>query len=148
MAAPAAQSLSGAGGSVGGSVGGAALKAGDVKAEHAGGLGRIVDELSEGFGRAAREATGEARDGLSDTRLVVQLGMLLGVLYLGFLSVWFWATRVRGGNAGALGEQDETDDQPDDHQDDEDPEPEFRLADRQPGDLPSARKRVRRLGCP
>jgi hypothetical protein len=25
----------------------------------------------------------------------VQLGMLLGVVYLAFLSVWFWATRVR-----------------------------------------------------
>ena len=27
---------------------------------------------------------------------MLQLGMLLGFVYVGFLSVWFWATRVRG----------------------------------------------------
>jgi hypothetical protein len=69
-----------------------------VKAEHAAGVvPRIVSELTEGFGRATREATGEAADGLSDTRLVVQVGMLLGIVYLAFLSVWFWATRARTG---------------------------------------------------
>jgi hypothetical protein len=67
-----------------------------VKAEHAVGLvPRIVSELTEGFGRATREAAGEAAHGLSDSRLVVQVGMLLGVVYLTFLSVWFWATRAR-----------------------------------------------------
>ena len=60
---------------------------------------RIVSELTEGFGRATREATGEAADGLSDSRLVVQVGMLLGVVYLTFLSVWFWATRARTARA-------------------------------------------------
>jgi hypothetical protein len=25
----------------------------------------------------------------------VQVGMLLGVVYLAFLSLWFWATRAR-----------------------------------------------------
>jgi hypothetical protein len=54
-----------------------------------------VGDLAEGFGRVTREAAGEAADGLSDTRLVVQVGMLLGVVYLAFLSVWFWATRAR-----------------------------------------------------
>jgi hypothetical protein len=69
-----------------------------VKAEHAVGLvPRIVSELTEGFGRATREATGEAAQGLSDSRLVVQVGMLLGVVYLAFLSLWFWATRARTG---------------------------------------------------
>jgi hypothetical protein len=66
-----------------------------TKAEHEqGSLRRVLGELSEGFGRATREA-GEAADGLNDSRLAVQLGMLLGVVYLAFLSVWFWATRVR-----------------------------------------------------
>jgi hypothetical protein len=30
-----------------------------------------------------------------DSRLVMQIGMLLGVVYLAFLTVWFWATRLR-----------------------------------------------------
>jgi hypothetical protein len=69
-----------------------------VKAEHAEGfVPRIVSELTEGFGRATREATDGAAHGLSDTRLVVQVGMLLGIVYLAFLSVWFWATRARTG---------------------------------------------------
>ena len=55
----------------------------------------MVDEFSEGLSRATREAAGEGADGLNDNRLAVQLGMLFGVLYLAFLSVWFWATRVR-----------------------------------------------------
>jgi hypothetical protein len=68
-----------------------------VKAEHAVGfVPSIVSELTEGFGRATREAP-EAAHGLSDTRLVVQVGMLLGIVYLAFLSVWFWATRARTG---------------------------------------------------
>ena len=41
-------------------------------------------------------ATGEVTDGFNDTRLMVQIGMALGVVYVAFLSVWFWATRVRG----------------------------------------------------
>ena len=27
---------------------------------------------------------------------MIQLGMALGFLYAAFLSVWFWATRLRG----------------------------------------------------
>jgi hypothetical protein len=69
--------------------------AGAVKAEHAEGfVPHIVSELTEGFARATRDAPGEAADGLSDSRLVVQLGMLFGIVYLAFLSVWFWATRT------------------------------------------------------
>jgi hypothetical protein len=72
--------------------------AGAVKAEHAEGfLPQIVSELTEGFARATRDAPGQAADGLSDSRLVVQLGMLFGIVYLAFLSVWFWATRTRAG---------------------------------------------------
>ena len=55
----------------------------------------MISDLSEGFGQAGREAGGEAADGLSDSRLVVQFGMLLGVVYLAFLSLWFWLTRAR-----------------------------------------------------
>jgi len=70
--------------------------ASSVKAEHAEGfVPHIVSELTEGFARATRDAPGEAADGLSDSRLVVQLGMLFGIVYLAFLSVWFWATRTR-----------------------------------------------------
>jgi hypothetical protein len=33
---------------------------------------------------------------LHDTRLMLQIGMLLGLGYLGFLTLWFWRTRFRG----------------------------------------------------
>jgi len=66
-----------------------------VKTERAvAGLRGFFDEFSEGLSQATRDA-GEAPDGLSDNRLAVQVGMLLGVVYLAFLSVWFWATRAR-----------------------------------------------------
>jgi hypothetical protein len=26
---------------------------------------------------------------------MMQIGMLLGMVYLGFLTIWFWATRLR-----------------------------------------------------
>ena len=55
----------------------------------------FVRPLREGFDQATREAAGEATDGFSDSRLMVQIGMALGVVYMAFLSVWFWATRVR-----------------------------------------------------
>jgi len=32
---------------------------------------------------------------LKNTRAMLQLGMLLGLAYLGFLAVWFWSTRLR-----------------------------------------------------
>jgi hypothetical protein len=34
-------------------------------------------------------------DGLRDSRLMTQIGMLFGFVYLGFLTMWFWATRRR-----------------------------------------------------
>jgi len=55
----------------------------------------IGEPLRQGFDQVTREAAGEVTDGLSDTRLMVQIGMALGVVYVAFLSVWFWATRVR-----------------------------------------------------
>jgi hypothetical protein len=96
-AAPAYAALSDRAAAVG--TGGPAIRdMAAVKAEHAvGSVPRIVTELTEGFGRATRQATDEAAHGLSDSRLVVQIGMLLGIVYLTFLSVWFWATRARPG---------------------------------------------------
>ena len=58
----------------------------------------FTSPLREGFDQATRAAAGEVTDGFSDTRLMVQIGMALGVVYVAFLSVWFWATRVRVGS--------------------------------------------------
>jgi hypothetical protein len=52
----------------------------------------IAKDIRDGF---LRGVSGSADDGLSDTRLLMQIGMLLGTLYLAFLTVWFWATRLR-----------------------------------------------------
>jgi hypothetical protein len=56
------------------------------------------DELSQairdGFLRGAGRS-GTEDDGIGDTRLLMQIGMLLGTVYLAFLTVWFWATRLR-----------------------------------------------------
>jgi hypothetical protein len=54
----------------------------------------FVSPLRDGFDQATRDA-GEATDGFSDSRLLVQVGMALGVVYVAFLSLWFWVTRVR-----------------------------------------------------
>ena len=37
---------------------------------------------------------------LADSRLMIQIGMALGFLYTVFVSVWFWATRLRAPAAG------------------------------------------------
>jgi hypothetical protein len=42
-------------------------------------------------GRVGQEADEAVRDG----RLIAQLGLALGFVYLAFLTVWFWATRLR-----------------------------------------------------
>jgi hypothetical protein len=53
----------------------------------------VANDIRDGF---LRGATGSADDdGASDTRLLMQIGMLLGTVYLAFLTVWFWATRLR-----------------------------------------------------
>lgn len=31
----------------------------------------------------------------ADTRLMIRIGLLLGIAYLVFLTIWFWATRLR-----------------------------------------------------
>ena len=52
------------------------------------------DQIREGLERSIRGG-GEIGEPLRDSRLMVQIGMLLGFAYLGFLAVWFWATRGR-----------------------------------------------------
>jgi hypothetical protein len=52
----------------------------------------IANDIRDGF---LRGVSGSEDDGASDTRLLMQIGMLLGSAYLAFLTVWFWATRLR-----------------------------------------------------
>jgi hypothetical protein len=47
----------------------------------------------DGFERSIRRDP-DGGDGISDSRLFVQIGMALGFVYLAFLTFWFWATRV------------------------------------------------------
>jgi len=58
-------------------------------------VGGTVGSIADGFDRAVQGPRDESGDGLTDSRLLVQLGMLLGFAYLAFLTVWFWATRLR-----------------------------------------------------
>jgi hypothetical protein len=57
-------------------------------------VGGSFGEFRDGFTRVARslpEELNESRDG----RILAQVGAALGFVYLGFLTVWFWATRLR-----------------------------------------------------
>ena len=59
-------------------------------------VGAIVDPIRDGFEDAvARRPRAEDAEGLRDARLLMQIGIVLGTIYLAFLTVWFWATRVR-----------------------------------------------------
>jgi hypothetical protein len=53
------------------------------------------ESFRDGFERAIVDTRDDVDEGLRDTRLMMQVGMLLGFVYLGFLTVWFWATRGR-----------------------------------------------------
>jgi hypothetical protein len=55
----------------------------------------FVRSFRDGFSRGARALTDDGGEGATDSRLMMQIGMLLGFAYLGFLTVWFWATRLR-----------------------------------------------------
>jgi hypothetical protein len=59
----------------------------------------ILNGFVETFREGVARGTGRVSDGdgeaAMDSRLVMQIGMLLGVVYLAFLTVWFWATRLR-----------------------------------------------------
>jgi hypothetical protein len=56
----------------------------------------FTEAVSEGFRRQVdRGTSGTDDDGAGDIRLLMQIGMLLGAAYVAFLTVWFWATRLR-----------------------------------------------------
>jgi hypothetical protein len=59
-----------------------------------GALTRFGASFHEGFGQAV-QGSRETTDTIADRRLMIQLGMGLGSVYALFLSVWFWATRLR-----------------------------------------------------
>ena len=56
----------------------------------------LTQSFRDGFEDALQGGNREIGDALGDSRLMIQLGMALGFLYAAFLSVWFWATRLRG----------------------------------------------------
>jgi vacuolar-type H+-ATPase subunit H len=56
----------------------------------------ILGPTREGFDRGVgRVVPDDQGDGLRDSRLRAQLGIVLGLVYVAFLTVWFWATRER-----------------------------------------------------
>ena len=60
------------------------------------GLSGLAQSFRDGFEDALGGGNREIGDDLGDSRLMIQIGMALGFLYAAFLSVWFWATRLRG----------------------------------------------------
>jgi ElaB/YqjD/DUF883 family membrane-anchored ribosome-binding protein len=54
--------------------------------------GSITEPIRDGFQRVRRDPV-EYDNG--DGRLLMQVGVALGTLYAAFLTVWFWATRLR-----------------------------------------------------
>jgi hypothetical protein len=54
-----------------------------------------VEYPSEGDRKFAVAPEAAADTGWTDSRIMMQLGMLLGIVYAAFLTVWFWATRIR-----------------------------------------------------
>jgi hypothetical protein len=64
---------------------------GHAASEAVGALEGAAESIRDGFGRTIE---GRGSEGLSDSRLFVQIGMALGFVYLAFLTFWFWATRV------------------------------------------------------
>ena len=53
-----------------------------------------VAAIRDGFARATGGGFAESNDD-GDGRLMVQVGVALGAVYLSFLTLWFWATRLR-----------------------------------------------------
>jgi hypothetical protein len=47
-----------------------------------------------------RTAVSTVGSGVSAGELMLELGALLGLLYVGFLACWIWATRFRRGSRG------------------------------------------------
>jgi hypothetical protein len=76
----------------------------ELAADAPGRASAALDDMSralrDGFQHAYEGAlpgadTGGSDDGERDIRLLMQIGMLLGTVYVAFLTVWFWATRLR-----------------------------------------------------
>jgi hypothetical protein len=60
------------------------------------GGGAIVGSVRDGFERALDGPRPQfVEEDSFDRRLLTQLGIVLGTIYLAFLTVWFWATRLR-----------------------------------------------------
>jgi hypothetical protein len=64
------------------------------RAEPPGTADRISRTLLRPLGTVGTAAPPAAE--LHNTRRMLQIGMLLGLTYLGFLALWFWRTRFRG----------------------------------------------------
>jgi hypothetical protein len=56
----------------------------------------FFEPIQKGFASATHTGGKLAHvDGGADSRLLMQLGVLLGMVYTAFLTFWFWATRTR-----------------------------------------------------
>ena len=111
-------------------------------------VGSITGPIRDGFDLIRRGRVDYEQGDTS--RLLMQVGMVLGTVYVAFLTVWFWATRLRwngGWRAGArraLGQrEDESDASPDENEASQHPEQECRLADRQPRDVRAIEEEAR-----
>jgi hypothetical protein len=64
---------------------------------------RVATRIGETLLRPLRSfgAAGPTATPLHNTRLMLQIGMLFGLAYLGFLALWFWRTRFRGRLGGS-----------------------------------------------
>jgi hypothetical protein len=60
------------------------------------GLSGLAQSFRDGFEDAIVGGNRDVGEALGDSRLMIQIGMALGFVYAAFLSVWFWATRLRG----------------------------------------------------
>jgi hypothetical protein len=56
----------------------------------------IVGRLSRILPPRSARPSPEVADGLTDARRLVQIGLVLGMAYVAFLTFWFWGTRARG----------------------------------------------------
>jgi hypothetical protein len=59
----------------------------------------LVKPLKRVLPTASLPRRPEAPEQLTDTRRLVQIGLMLGMAYVAFLTFWFWGTRVRGRKA-------------------------------------------------
>jgi hypothetical protein len=60
----------------------------------------IVGPLSRILPTPSARPRPDVGEGLTDTRRLVQIGLVLGMAYVAFLTFWFWGTRARGRRAG------------------------------------------------